>query len=155
MSKTQLYKNSFLPSIIYDWNKLPIDTQLSSSLAIFKSKLNRNIRKPPIHFLSGDRQAQILHTRLRLGCSSLNHDLFRKSISQTPHCSCGEIETTSHYLLSCRIYQRQRLAYFNGLPCPLTFQNLIYGCERLTFEENKHVFYQVQRFIIATRRFTA
>ena len=40
--------------------------------------------------------AQILHTRLRLGCISLNADSFSNRISDTDKYSCGLIETAEH-----------------------------------------------------------
>jgi len=41
-------------------------------------------RKPTINYNSGARINQILHCRLRPGCSSLNHDLYRKQTSLIP-----------------------------------------------------------------------
>ena len=57
---------------------------------------------------NGDRKAQILHACLRLGCSSLNADLFNNHISMTNKCSCGSIETAEHFLLHCRKYTSLR-----------------------------------------------
>ena len=39
--------------------------------------------------------------RLRLECSSLNQHLCRKNLVDSPNCSCGMIESSSHFLLSC------------------------------------------------------
>jgi hypothetical protein len=63
-SRTQLYQDSFLPSVIRDWNNLSDEIKSSSTLEIFKSKLNGQLKKPPLYYLTGDRKAQILHTRL-------------------------------------------------------------------------------------------
>jgi hypothetical protein len=60
-----------------------------------------NLKSPPLHHLIGERKTQVLHTRLRLGCGSLSHDLFCKSIVNDSHSSCGNIETINQYLLSC------------------------------------------------------
>ena len=49
----------------------------------------------------GDRKSQILHTRLRLKCSSLNNNLFLKNIVDSPICVCGESESNHHYLYEC------------------------------------------------------
>ncbi len=43
----------------------------------------------------------------------------------------------------------------SNLPCILTYQNLIYGNEHLSDNENAYVFIKVQEFIIASRRFAA
>jgi hypothetical protein len=47
---------------------------------------------------------------IRMGCSALNSDLFRKNIVNSPHCTCGAIETPTHYHLNCPHYNipRQR-----------------------------------------------
>ena len=46
-AKSQLYYNSFLPSVIRDWNELPMDIRNASSLNSFKHKLNTNIKVHP------------------------------------------------------------------------------------------------------------
>ena len=100
-SKTNLYQNSFLPKTVRDWNDLPIEIKSASSLNSFKNLINRNLTKPPKYYYEGERRAQILHTRLRLGCSSLNYDLFKNHVSDTDKCNCGLIESSEHFLLHC------------------------------------------------------
>ncbi len=58
-----------------------------------------------------------------------------------------DIETVNHYLLSCPNYQQLRQLYLDNLPCPPIADNLLYGNERLSFEDNKNVFLQVQIYI--------
>lgn len=87
--RSSLYKDSFLSSVICDWNSLPESTRASRSLHCFKHNLRSNSLKPRSYYSVGSRIGQLLHTRLRLNCSSLNHDLFRKSIIENPLCSCG------------------------------------------------------------------
>lgn len=152
---TQLYKESFLPSVIRDWNALPEHIKNSPSLNAFKRNLNRNMFKSPKYYYSGSRYGHVLHTRLRLGCSSLNYDLFRKSITDSPHCTCGDIETNSHFLLYCPKYQLQRRNHLSDLPCGFTYQNLIYGSEHLNNDENNLLFLKVQQYILASGRFAA
>ena len=64
---------------------------------------------------SGSRRAQILHTRLRTNCSSLNLDLFHRSISASPLCHCGSIEDSQHFFFHCRTYQAQRTELLNTI----------------------------------------
>ena len=154
-SRTALYQESFLPSVIRQWNSLPINIRLSPTLPIFKSRLSTNMQKPPIYYYVGNRRGQVLHARLRLECSSLNHDLFRKSIINDPSCVCGEMETTKHFLLSCSTYNDLRHSLFSNLPCQLTLNNLMYGSENLSTELNTVLFLQVQKYIIASKRFSA
>ena len=51
---------------------------------------------------------QMKNTRLRLCCSSLNYDLFRKTIPDSSLCTCNQVETAAHFLLYCPLYNRQR-----------------------------------------------
>ena len=81
-TRTRQYYNSFLPSVIREYNSLSAETRNASSVNAFKSRLGQNVIVPeiPIYFYIGDRRLQMLHTRLRTNCSSLNQDLFRKKI---------------------------------------------------------------------------
>ena len=153
-TRTTLYQESFLPSVIRQWNALPIDVRSSPTLPIFKRCLSINIQKQPTYYSVGKRRDQILHARLRLDCSSLNYDLYRKSIINEPTCACGEVETTKHFFLSCPVYDELRHSLFSNLPCPLTLTNLLYGSEHLTTELNTDLFLQVQKYIVASKRFS-
>ena len=73
--------------------RLPEETKQAPSVASFKHRLNRDLNKPPIYFNAGTRRGQILHTRLRLECSSLNAHLYRKNLVPEPTCQCGAILT--------------------------------------------------------------
>ena len=119
-----LYYNSFLPSVIRELNNLPLDIRNSDFLNSFKRRLNDRARYVPKYYYSGNRKLQILHTRLRTGCSPLNHDLFLKYITDSPLCRCGEIENTEHYFLSSRLYHNQRVDLTNIISryMPVTLQ---------------------------------
>ncbi len=151
--RTQLYTNSYLPSVIRDWNRLDDNVRNAPSLMSFKSRISKNISKPSLLYKVGSRKPQILHTRLRLDCSSLNYDLHRRSIVDSPNCTCGAEETVSHFLLHCNNFQHQRQLYLSSLPCAPLADNLLHGCERLSFEQNKYVFLQVHKYLLATKRF--
>ena len=61
------------------------------------------------YFYHGKRKAQVLHTRLRTGCSSLNNDLYLKNISESPSCVCGAaVENAYHFFFSCDRFFIQR-----------------------------------------------
>ena len=152
-ARTQLYKNSFLPSVIRDWNNLPDNIRMLPTLSTFKLHLNSNIQKPPEYYKVGSRFGQIHHTRLRLNCSSLHFDLHRKNIINDPHCSCGAIETPNHYLTECPNYALLRRTYLTNLPCPLILNVMLYGSDRLSLRENCLIFLNVQQFIVASKRF--
>ena len=73
---SQLYYNSFLPSLVREWNELPEQTRDSASLNIFKTRINPNTEKPPRYYFIGKPLGQIYHARLRTNCSSLRQHLF-------------------------------------------------------------------------------
>ena len=88
-SNTQLYYNSFLPSVVRDWNELPHTTRNAPSISSFKRSLNSTPIGVPLFYLDGKRIGQIYHSRLKMECSSLNHHLFSKNIIDSPLCICG------------------------------------------------------------------
>ena len=152
-AKTQSYANSFIPLTIREWNNLSLETRNSATLSVFKNKLkNPTSCLKHIYYL-GKRKEQINHTRLRLGCSLLNYDLQRRNLIFSSRCTCGEIETATHYLLKCQKYQTLRNRFFASLPCPITLNNLLFGNTHLSFQANKTIFLQVQEFIAASKRF--
>ena len=77
-SRTTQYSNSFLSSVVRDWNNLPCVVRDTDSTNSFKQRLNQDRVRIPKYFYTGKRKIQILYTRLRTGCSSLNFDLFSK-----------------------------------------------------------------------------
>ena len=150
-SRTAHHYNSFIPSTTRLWNELPNEIKQSDSLNIFKKKLSVNSKIPKYYF-EGSRMGQILHARLRMTCSSLKQHLFLKNIEDNPHCTCGEIETTSHFLLDCQKYSHERLA-FNEINFPITCELLLFGDDNLSYDTNVQIFAIVQDFIIKTKRF--
>ena len=49
--------------------------------------------------ISGTLLGKILHTRLRMNNSSLNEHLFIRNLMDSPNCACGQVESTSHFLI--------------------------------------------------------
>ena len=75
--RTKQYYHSFLPSAVRAWDNLPREAKQSASLQCFKNSLKTNTQSyVSKHYYIGSRRAQILHTRLRTNCSSLNLHLF-------------------------------------------------------------------------------
>ena len=154
-AKTNQYNNSFLPSTIRDWNNLPVEAKQANTLSSFKYFLKKEKKQVPKYYYHGNRKSQILHTRLRTGCSSLNLDLFLKNITDTPLCNCGSIENAQHYFFHCRFFQQQRTLLLNeiriyGTP---TLDILLYGDPSLSHEINQTIFHHVHRYILTTQRF--
>ena len=156
-ARTVTHANSFLPSTLRDWNSLDLIVRNSPTLNSFKRQLNRTRNENPypkyFDIVHTSRFCQIYHSRLRLECSSLKYHLYSKNIVQESRCSCGAIETTSHYLLSCDLYRNQRLRYLYLIPQPLSVPKLLFGILEATTEDNNFICKQVQLYILATKRF--
>ena len=152
-ASTNLFLDSFFPSTIRAWNSLPNEVKEASSVAAFKHALNRNIKIPPKYFNAGTRMGQILHARLRMGCSSLNSDLYRKNIVQSPSCSCGEFESAKHFLFTCVNHSVARERYLPRNLHSYTINDLLHGKYNLSLHENEILTLQVQDFIIKSERF--
>ena len=155
LTRTQLYYKSFIPSSIREWNELPFECHNSDSLTIFKHQLNKNLPNIPKYYSYGLRNLQIQHTRLRTECSSLNQHLFSKNIIDNPLCTCGEVESTRHFLLDCSHYDEIRVAMLNNISaiCNPSLNVLLYGDCQLDNRLNETIFREVQIFIAESKRF--
>ena len=106
-------------------------------MASFKHRLNRNLMLPYKYYNGGSRKEQDLQARLRLECSSLNSNLYRKHIVLSPSCQCGDFESAAHFLFNCPIYtiQYNTKLYWqlNILPCLWPTQYSNYTNERQTY----------------------
>ena len=153
--RTAQYTHSFLPSTIDSWNALPNEAKEITTLDSFKSYLN--IDKPVTNplFYHGSRRAQVLHSRLRTDCSGLNHQLFPKNIIPSPLCTCGSIESTSHYLLICPNFTDIRAELFRSVShiVDISLWIPLYGDENLSVQQNQRIFDAMHCFIIASKRF--
>ena len=162
------YKKSFVPASVELWNNLPVDFRCINSYKALKSRLKReNTKKVPVYFNYGTRSLNILHTKLRLGCSDLNADKFLIGISNTNKCQCGEIESAQHYLLECGINLVAKVTMLDsitdillakGLSQPvvddmLGVDLLLKGHPTLSINENERIFKCVQIFIGDSKRF--
>ena len=154
IARTNLYKNSFLPSVCRLWNDIPSLVRNSPTLTIFKSNIcNKHPRKPS-YYTSGSRLGQIYQTRLRLECSSLNRDLHKANLVESPLCVCGSEETAIHFLLHCPRFNAHRLLHLSNIsPESLNSNQLLSGNSHLSNEENARIFISVQNYILATKRF--
>ena len=78
-TRTSLHASYFIPSSVQLWNQQPENIKSSRSVQIIKSNLQLQNNTKPIYYYIGTRLGHILHARLRMKCSSLNHHLFRKN----------------------------------------------------------------------------
>ena len=151
-ARTNLYFQSFLPSVVRKWNDLSDEAKHSSSVSSFKKYLNRNRASVPNYSYTSNRKAQILHTRLRTKYSSLNSDLCSENITESPFCRCGQIEKSYHYLLCCPLYTAQRNELVNAVSQHQTVSlNLL--LYEIPLTTNVLIFEKVQKYISDTKRF--
>ena len=154
-SGTNQYYNSFLPSVVREWNDLTNDVRQSDSLHSLKYNLNRERTMVPKHFYSNTRKAQILHTRLRTNCRSLNNDLYLKN---SPLCCCGAVENTNHFFLQCSYYNEQRTKLLHSVALyqtvTLKLLHVLFGDGTLPLDINISIFNKVHKDILDTKRFT-
>ena len=127
----------------------------STSVASFKYQLNKATqrRAPPKFFSAGSRLGQILHARIRMACSSLNSDLYRKNIVPSPSCACGGFESAYHFFFICPKYNATRERYLEALLRNHTTHDLLFGKDTATDEENEALFLKVQDYILKSKRF--
>lgn len=152
-ARTNVFFNSFFPSTIRAWNDLPEDVKSARTVSAFKYRLNRNRNVSPKYYNAGSRIGQILHTRLRLECSSLNSHLYAKNIVTDPSCACGEFENPYHFLFKCHRYTAIRNTYLSDYLPTHNIQDLLCGKPNATHNENEELFLNVQEFILKSKRF--
>ena len=152
---TQLYYNSFLPSVIRDWNTLPSSIRTLPTVESFKRSLNTQTYRKPSFYFCGDRFGQIHYTRLRTNCSSLRYYLYHKGIIDNPNCNCGSLETNNHYLLECNRYNAIRVDLLNEVSefCTPTLNSLLFGNLALSDEANELIFKSIHKFIRRSKHF--
>ena len=156
-ARTTQYYESFLPSVVRDWNSLPCTDRDVDTTESFKNRLNQNRVYVPKYYYTGKRRPQVLHTRLRTRCSALNSDLQSKNIIASPLCTCTMrvAETAYHYFLSCPLYRdkRSQLTYTISQYTTVTLGVILSGDSTLPLSANVAIFEAVQKYITDTKRF--
>ena len=95
--------------------------------------ISKEASKVPSHYFSGERKWSVVHARIRNlnGCSNLNYDLQQNHLSFISTCICGySLETPLHYLLECKIFDKERADMFRDLSfssLPSDLHSLLYG----------------------------
>lgn len=155
--RTEIYAQSFFPSTTTAWNALPDNIKSSDSLAEFKRHLRSNDANVPLYYYSENRIAEIIHCKIRLEISDLNSDLFKRHLRENKYCSCGHPdENALHFFYNCPLFDHARRNTINTIHNLQLLRpyNLTHGDQRLSFEQNKHIFEKVQEFIINSKRFS-
>ena len=165
--RTDLFRNSFLPFSINEWNKLDPDIRNLDSHEMFRKKLLNFIRPSEKSIFNiYDPQGSKLLNRLRLGFSHLREHKFRHNFADTvnPLCSCAlETESTDHFFLRCQNYVSFRTALMNELssinsgiislrPSAL-LEVILYGDKMLSDNSNQQILTVTISYIENTQRF--
>ena len=156
-SRLELFKKSFVPDSIKLWNLLDLETREAISMNAFRKNILPQITIPPSYFSFGKRYTNIIHTKLRHNCILLG-DLYKRNITNSPYCSCGQTEDAYHFFFACKNYSRARNNLFNRL-FSLDLVNidtklLLSGDNALPVQMNMNIFTAVHKFIDETCRFT-
>ena len=117
--RNDYFKNSLIPYLVREWNRLSTEIRSSTSCQEFRKSLLSFVKPAcsslfSIHCPVGVK----LLVRLRLGFSHLCEHKFSYYFHHTvnPLCSYSlEPETTLHYLLCCQNFSSARLALMNDL----------------------------------------
>ena len=120
------FKNYFFPATIFEWSNLDPTLRNSESFVNCKNSILKFIRPFPSNVFNYNNYKGIrLMTLLRIGMSHLREHKFKYNLQDclNPICSCGlDIESTSHFLLHCPIFNDERytlLSTLNNIDCKL------------------------------------
>ena len=115
----RFFRNSYFPSIVTEWNNLDKSIRNFESFSIFKKNILQFIRPSPKSiFKCHNPKGVKLLTRWKLGLGHLRDHKFKHNFqdSLNPVCNCGtDVETTTHYLLHCRLFSDERLILINNI----------------------------------------
>ena len=117
--------------------------------------LNRNRRERKQLYNFGKRKLQVIHTRIRTSCSSLNYHLFSKNIVASPLCECGSVESAQHYFFECPLYDHIRPLFITSISnhTMATVHTVLYGDDSKDYDTNIKIFEIVHKYIESSKRF--
>ena len=151
--KSEYFKNSFIPNVINEWNKL--DPDICSSSSYIRKAFNIN-----------DSVGVKLLTRLRLGFSHLHEHKFRHGFRDIVNPLCPsriETKTTTLFFVRCNFYNANRSALMNELnEIDSSFSTLnenkfihliLYGSDKFDDKKNNNILMSTIKFIKDSQRF--
>ena len=164
--RNDYFKNSLIPYVVREWNRLSTEIRNSTSCQQFRKSLLSFIKPACSSLFSIHHPVGVkLLVRLRLGLSHLREHKFRHNFHDTlnPLCSCSlEPETTSHYLLCCHNFSSARLALMNDLnlidPTVSELNEtalaniLLCGDSRKSTSKNSKILKCTSKYIFTTKR---
>ena len=166
--RKDVFKYSYFPHTILEWNKLDVQIRRSESFLSFKNSLLKTGRatSKPTYNIHNPIGLKFL-TRLRLGLSHLNEHKFKHNFQDciNPLCSCSlEIESLSHFFLHCHHFTNIRATLLDDLlsvdrNIPSFSDNelvdlLLYGSPNVSLNQNNKILSSCISFIIKSERFS-
>ena len=158
-------KDSFIPYVVREWNRLSTEIRNSASYQQFRKSLLFFIKPTCSSLFSIHHPVGVkLLVRLRLGFSHLHKHKLRHNFHDTPNPLCSsslEPKTTSHYLLCYHNFSSARLALMDDLNLidPAISQLneialadiLLYGDSKKSTSENRKILQSTIKYIFATK----
>ena len=162
------FSKSFFTFFTKFWNNLDKTLRSNTSLSEFKDQMSKYLKpKKYKHYNIGNKYANQLATKMRIGRSSLNSHSFSIGLTDTPSCPCGHLnETSQHYILDCMLYATERqnlfdvfehyITNFNTLTRKKKLDILLYG---FNIDNNDFLYtnYKLslafQKFLLNSKRF--
>ena len=167
--QNDIFNKSFFPFVTKLYNNLDLSLRNLPNIADFKQNLKLKYKNIKVkHYSRGiSKNANALHTQLRVGQSYLNSHGFKINLKEDDLCLCYRSETTSHYFLDCFLFQEEREILFNKisqyLPRFRSFtkskklETILFGFNLSNIEpdqRNISVAFAVQNYILKTKRFS-
>ena len=117
--RTKLFRNSFFPYTVNEWNNLDNIMKSFDSFLTFR-KIMLNLRRPKCNKTYGIHNTTGLKllTRVRLGLSHLNDNKFNHNFRDciNPLCSCSlSVENNVHFFLHCHHFSLQRQTLMSNI----------------------------------------
>ena len=158
-ARLEVFRKSFILSMITAWNHLDIAIRRSPTIESFKRSIRFKYEPKKEILYYGSRWASIHHSRIRIGCSKLNSHLCNNlHVIPSPRCQCGYgCEDPTHFLFNCPIHEEARLRMFSDIVSithnPISLDMLLYGDNSLALYDNKKIFDSIHLFLKETKRF--
>ena len=164
--RTNIFKDSFFPYSIMEWNKLSSSTR-NSTYSVFRNHLLKILRpvSNPVYNIQNYIGLKLL-TRLKLSLRHLNEHRFNHNFQNciTPLCTCSlEFESTAYFFLHCHHYHNIRAKLLNSLEVIDTnllklseeqlTKVLLYGFSQLDQNHNRNILNSSIKYIVKLKRF--
>ena len=166
--RTDIFKYSFFPYTIVEWNKLDVNLKNAKFYMCFRTSLLKIVRpvQNSVFKVFNPLGIKFL-TRLRLILSHLNEHKFKHNFQNclNPLCSCSlEIESTIYFFLHCHFFDKFRqilletdekiIKDISHLHDDLLVNQLMCGSPGYSFEENNKIVNASIKYVLDTERFS-